>query len=179
MAMKAKTVVGSFDTHVDAHDAVERLVREGFDRNQISMLVSDESRGRHFGDMKGMGDRALEGAGAGAALGGVFGAIVAALAAVGSIVAPGVGLLVAGPLAAALAGAGAGGATGGIVGALIGAGMSESDASLIEKRLQSGAIVIAVHTPEERVALAKRVLKQYGGEKVAAASTTTTTTPRR
>ncbi len=177
MADKMDTVVATFDTRREADDAVERLVRDGFDRASISVLMSEAARTKHYGanwagkDTAARTDpqpaRSMEGAGAGAALGGTLGAIVAGLAAVGTIALPGIGLLAAGPIVAALAGAGAGGAAGGLVGGLVGLGVGEAEAKSIESRLKAGGIIVACHTINSRVARAKELLRREGGEDVA------------
>jgi hypothetical protein len=110
----------------DAEGAYKELLERGFTRDQISILMSEDTRAKYAGAKTEIGTKALEGTGAGAAVGGAVGAIVAAVIAVGtSIAIPPLGLVVAGPIVAALAGAGAGGAAGGLLGALIGAGIRE------------------------------------------------------
>ena len=138
-------------------DSAERvynsLLKRGYTREEINLMMSDETRKRHF--HKGeheteLGSKALEGAGAGSAIGGTLGAIVGAIAAIGTSVAiPGLGLIVAGPLAAALAGAGAGGLTGGLLGALIGSGIPEERARIYETGIKEGNIVMGVKPRSE------------------------------
>src|SRR5687768_7549477 len=111
-------VTAAFHDRLAASDAFNRLVAAGWAPNEISVLLSDQSAGTHFGVKEKT--KAPEGAATGAAIGGTLGAVIAGLAAVGSIVIPGLGLLAAGPIVAALAGAGAGGATGGLLGGLLG-----------------------------------------------------------
>lgn len=127
----------------DAENAYQELLDRGFTRDQISVLMSEDTRTRYSGTETELGSKAAEGLGAGAAVGGTVGAIIGAIAAIGtSVVIPGLGLIVAGPLAAALAGAGAGGATGGLVGALIGAGIPEETVQHYESGLKEGGIVL-------------------------------------
>lgn len=142
-------VTGLYSSPESASRAYEGLTtKHGYKANDINVLMSEETRHKHFGDVKpgtelSQGTKAAEGLGAGAAIGGGIGAALAALFAVGSsVVIPGLGLVVAGPIAAALAGAGAGGATGGLIGALIGAGIPEDRVREYERGIHEGGIVI-------------------------------------
>ncbi len=127
----------------NAEAAYKELLDRGFTRDQVSILMSDETRNRFYGKTTEMGNKAAEGLGVGAAVGGALGAITGAIVAIGtSVVLPGLGLVVAGPLAAALAGAGAGGAAGGLVGVLIGAGIPEETAKRYESGMEEGGVVL-------------------------------------
>lgn len=151
-------VTGMYNSPDAAGRAYNDLTtRHGYKANEISVLMSDESRKRHFGDVKPGtefqhgGTKAAEGAGVGGGIGMGIGAALGALLAVGtSIALPGLGLVVAGPLAGALAGAGAGGATGGILGALVGAGIPEDRAREYERGINNGGIVIGTHARDDR-----------------------------
>ena len=115
-------VTGLFTDRDRAERGYEALTARGYDPKDINLVMSDDTRRRHFasGAQTELGTKAAKGAGVGGAIGGTVGAIAAAIAAVGtSIAIPGLGVVIAGPIAAALAGAGAGGAAGGLVGALI------------------------------------------------------------
>jgi uncharacterized protein YjbJ (UPF0337 family) len=149
-------VTGMYNSPEQAGRAYQDLTtRHGYKADEISVLMSDESRKRHFGDAKpgqefSHGNKAAEGAGVGGGIGMGIGAALGALLAVGtSIAIPGLGLVVAGPLAAALAGAGAGGATGGLLGALVGAGIPEERASEYERGINSGGIVLGTHARDD------------------------------
>ena len=154
---RGSLVTGMYDSPESAGRAYNDLTtRHGYKADEISVLMSDESRKRHFGDVKpgtefSHGTKAAEGAAAGGGIGMGIGAALGALLAVGtSIAIPGLGLVVAGPLAAALAGAGAGGATGGLLGALIGAGIPEDRAKEYERGINSGGIVIGTHARDDK-----------------------------
>src|SRR5918997_2292465 len=129
-----RTVSGLFNDRDSAERAYRSLSDRGYTTDDVSVLMSDETRNRHFGEGTPdteLGSKALEGAGAGSAIGGTLGAIIGGIAAIGTnVVLPGLGLIVAGPLAAALAGAGAGGAAGGLIGALVGAGIPQHRAKV-------------------------------------------------
>ena len=167
-------VTGLYTTPEAASRAYDGLTsKHGYQPSDINVVMSEDTRRRHFGDVKPgtelhHGSKAAEGLGAGAAIGGGIGAALAALFAVGtSVVIPGLGLVVAGPIAAALAGAGAGGATGGIIGALIGAGIPEDRVRDYERGINDGGIVIGT---KYRDADHARELEQdynsYGGTHV-------------
>lgn len=160
-------VTGLYSTPESASRAYQDLTtRHGYQSDDINVLMTDETRKRHFGDAKpgtelDGGTKAAEGMGVGGAIGGSVGAAIAALFAVGtSIVIPGLGLVVAGPIAAALAGAGAGAATGGLIGALVGAGIPEERAREYERGLNEGGIVIGTRARD--AAHAAELEKDYG-----------------
>jgi hypothetical protein len=121
---KPKLVTGLFKSRVAAEAAVDAILKQGYTRDDISVLMSDATRNKEFAIQTR--SHAADGLGIGGAVGGAVGAVAAALAAVATtLFLPGINLVIAGPIAAALAGAGAGGATGGLIGALIGAGIPE------------------------------------------------------
>lgn len=162
----------------DSPDSAERAYRSltdshGYKADDIDVLMTDETRKKHFGDATAGsefsgGTKAAEGFGKGSAIGGGVGAALAAIFAVGtSVVVPGLGLVVAGPIAAALAGAGAGGATGGIIGALIGAGIPEERAAAYSRGLEDGGIVIGTKARDEGHAEAlERDFRTSGGSDI-------------
>ncbi|MGE3467583.1 MAG: hypothetical protein AB7J13_11695 [Pyrinomonadaceae bacterium] len=157
-----------FTDREDGEKAYQELLDRGFTRDQISVLMSEESRTRFYGKTAVSGNKAAEGTGVGAALGGTAGAIVAAIVALGTtIVIPGLNLVVIGPIAAALAGAGAGGVAGGIVGALVGAGIPEETVKHYEAGLKDGGLVIGVQ-PRSTVEAneVEKVWKDSGGERI-------------
>ena len=145
-------VTGVFRDRDHAERAYEAAKDLGYDRDDVTLMMSKDSREKYFNADEADseladGNKALEGTGVGSAVGGTVGAVLGAIAAIGTSVAlPGLGLLVAGPLAGALAGAGAGGLTGGLVGALVGAGIPEEHAETYERRIKEGALVLAVDT---------------------------------
>ena len=162
----AKLVTGLFRTRVAAEAAVDAILKRGYTRDDISVLMSDATKNKEFAIETGT--RAADGLGIGAAVGGGVGAVLAAIAAVGTnVLLPGLGLVVAGPLAAALAGAGAGGAAGGLIGALVGAGIPEHRAKVYDASLRAGGILIGIEskTDEEGDQLEK-LLADLGAEHV-------------
>ena len=167
-------VTGLYPTPEAAGRAYDGLTtKHGYKPSDINVVMSDETRQRHYGDVKPgaelhHGTKAAEGLGAGAAIGGGIGAVLAAAFVAGSsMIVPGLGLGVAGPVAAALAGAGAGGVTGGLIGALVGAGIPEDRVRDYERGINEGGIVIGT---KYRDADHARELEQdytsYGGTHV-------------
>jgi hypothetical protein len=144
-----RMVTGLFADRASAERAYQSASSRGYGKDDINLVMSDETRKRDFatdaGPKTDLGTKAAEGAGVGGAIGGAVGAVLGAIAAVGtSIAIPGLGLVIAGPLAAGLAGAGAGALTGGLVGALIGWGIPEEHAKRYEAGIKSGGIVMGV-----------------------------------
>lgn len=144
-----RMMTGMFRDRESAERAYNSLHARGYTKDDVNVIMSDDTRKRHFVDTTvtetELGSKALEGAGAGSAIGGTLGAVIGALAALGTSVAlPGLGLIVAGPLAAGLAGAGAGGLTGGLLGALVGSGIPEERAKIYESGVKEGGIVMGV-----------------------------------
>jgi len=149
-----RLVTGLFPDRDSAERAYSSVASRGYDRDDVNLVMSDETRRRHFAPDAAvtteLGTKAAEGAGIGGAIGGTVGAI-----AVGTtLVLPGLGLVIAGPIAAALAGAGAGGAAGGLVGALIGWGIPEERISEYESGIRDGGILMGVRPRSEDDALA-------------------------
>jgi hypothetical protein len=147
-------VTGLFYDRESAEHAYQSLSDRGYDKNDVNLAMSDETRKKHFTDNRNatteLGTKAAEGAGIGGAVGGTVGAILAAITAAGtSIALPGLGLVIAGPLAAAAAGAGAGAATGGLIGALVGWGIPEERVKRYENGLKEGGILMGVRPRTE------------------------------
>jgi len=139
-------VTGLVCVGVESDTALEKITALGYRDDEVSVVLSDELRKRHFPFEVEAQTTVATGAGVGIAVGSAFGAVLAAAVLVGaSFAIPGIGIVVAGPLAAALLGVGAVGSTGGALGTLIGLGISERRASLYEAGLASGQIVIGVH----------------------------------
>lgn len=142
-------LVGLFHNRDAAEQAFDDLRNAGYTREEINVVMSNETRDRYYantGDTGSeVGNKAMEGLGTGATIGGIIGGIAGAIVAVGSnLVIPGLGLVIAGPIAGALAGLGAGGLTGGIVGALVGSGIPNDRAEQISKEIKTGKIMLSV-----------------------------------
>jgi len=141
-------LTGMFRDRESTKRAYTTLQERGYAKDDINLVMSDETRKKHFsGEVKEteIGTKAAESAGKGSAIGGTIGAIAGVIAAIGtSLVIPGLGIVIAGPIAAGLAGAGAGGVAGGVIGALVGSGIPEARAKLYDSGIKAGQIVIGV-----------------------------------
>jgi len=160
----SKLVTGIFSTRASAEFASQELVKAGFPPEDISLLLTETTRGREFALRKST--KAPEGAATGATIGGVLGAVAAGLAAVASITVPGLALVAAGPVVAALTGLGAGAATGGLTGALIGLGIPEHEARFYNGEIERGGILVGVYVHGDRAKTAREILDSAGAEKV-------------
>jgi hypothetical protein len=167
--MSKKEISALYTEPADADRAYRGLIAAGFVPSDISVLMSETTRGKHFSGenfaIEG-NTKAAEGAATGGVIGGTIGAIAAGLVAVGALAIPGVGLLAAGPLVAALAGAGAGAAVGGLTGGLIGLGFPEHEAKLYSERIAKGAILVGVRAEGTMVDRALGVFKQTQGTSI-------------
>lgn len=160
-------VTATFKTRASAEEAVNSLIDGGFFQEDISMLVTDTTRGTSFKIKEGTKSSEYEALGAEA--GGAFGAITALLISASVIPSGGLSLVAIGPIAATLAGLGVGGLAGGIVGGLVGAGVPEHEAKVFEDEVKGGSILLAVsvdNSDERKVA--ERILKKTEATKVAA-----------
>ena len=156
-SVKATLVTALFKSKIAAESAVDALMKRGFNRDDISVLMSDATRSKEFALQTRT--HAADGLGIGGAVGGAVGAVLAAIAAVGTtLFLPGINLVIAGPIAAALAGAGAGGATGGLIGALIGAG-GYGEPILTGIRLDDTGLILEGAVPAALLALIVQSLR--------------------
>lgn len=164
--MSKNFVTGFFKTRAAAEAAVDAIIKRGYTRDDISVLMSDSTKSKEFA-MQAK-SHAADGLGIGGAIGGTVGAVLAAIVAVGtSIAVPGLGLVVAGPIAAALAGAGAGGATGGLIGMLVGTGIPEHRARVFDTGVRGGGILLGVEAKtDEEVEKLETLLEDIGAEYV-------------
>lgn len=160
-------VTATFKTPGAAREAIDALIATGFMKDDISVLVTDMTRGKAFAIKEGT--KAEEYTATGASAGGAFGAITALLISAALIPWGGISLIAIGPMFATLAGLGAGGLAGGVMGALIGMGVPEHEAKLYEDDVKDGKILIGVHVEnEEESETAQRVLKDCDAVKIAA-----------
>ena len=148
--------------------AIDNLINDAkVYREDISVIVNDSTKGKHF-DIE-VNSKLPEGATAGAAIGGTLGAIAAGLTAVGVVAAPGIGLVAAGPVLATLAGAGAGGTIGGLSGALIGLGVSENEAKVVADEVANGNVLLMVDAHDNHTEEVKQVFEDTGATSIHAA----------
>jgi hypothetical protein len=158
--------VAVFDRVYKAEQAVEALLLEGFEKDQISVICSDPAKEAHFREFEApqAGDSAQHRA----AIGGVIGATLGALATVATLgTAGGVAVVAAGHLVASLA---AGGVVGGFVGAMTSRGLDKESADFYEQAVEKGKIlVVAEDTSDEgprKLHQAEKRFEQAGAEPI-------------
>ncbi len=137
-------VTATFKTKLAAESTLNQLEAIGITDEQISIIMTDETRGKSFNIEEE--SKMPEGAATGATVGGVIGAIIGALSTATAMTIPGLNIVVVGSIVSALAGLGAGAAAGGLVGAMVGAGIPEHEAKIYEDEIKNGSILIAVDT---------------------------------
>jgi hypothetical protein len=169
MAGKNTAVFGIFRDRPHAEEAVDKLLADGFRKEDISVLFPDNRGSKEFAHEKHT--KAPEGTTTGVATGGVVGGTLGLLAGIGALAIPGVGpFIAAGPIMGALAGLGVGGAVGGIIGALVGMGIPEYEAKRYEGRIRQGGVLLSVHCDSsDWVGRAKDLLKTVGAQDIASA----------
>lgn len=168
---RSRMVTGIFRDRNSAEGAYRSITDRGYGKDDVNLLMSDDTRKKHFSSDEQLdtelGNKALEGAGAGSAIGGTVGAILAVVAAAGTLAIPGLNIVAAGPIVAALTGAGAGGLAGGIIGALVGWGIPEDRAKIYESGLREGGIVMGVNPRnQEDAEYFEREWKNHRGEQI-------------
>jgi len=166
--MSKNFVTGLFKTRAAAEAVVDAIIKRGYTRDDISVLMSDATKNKEFAVQTR--SHAADGMGIGGAIGGTVGAVLATIVAVATaLTIPGVGLVVAGPIAAALAGAGAGATTGGLIGLLIGTGVTEHRAKVYDTGVRGGGILLGVEAKtSDDVDKLETLLEDIGAEHVRA-----------
>ncbi|MFN3912962.1 hypothetical protein [Hyphomonas sp.] len=171
-----RNIVKLFERREDAVSAVHELLKMGVDRDDVSILSSDEGLAREQtardpayagGDDNHAGDGAATGASTGAFLGGGAGL----LAGLGLLAIPGLGPVVAAGwlasmLTGAVAGAAVGGATGGVIGALVQSGVPEDEAHVYSEGINRGGTLVSVRNTGMRMADIEAVLDGFGTSNV-------------
>ena len=163
----ARSVFCIVHNRAQAETIVDQLKASGFSNTDISVLFPDKTGSRDFAHEKHT--KAPEGAVAGGATGMALGGVLGWLAGIGTLAIPGLGpFIAAGPIMAALSGAAIGGTVGGLAGALIGMGLPEFEAKRYESKVQSGNILVSVHSDtSDETSRAKEIFEQHGGEDIA------------
>jgi hypothetical protein len=155
-----KTIYASFQNADEMERAFDALLEAGVSIDDISLLMSEETRDRYFKPL--IHRRTKDGAAAGTAFGLTLGGILGGLEVLGAALGATTGILVMGPvLAFAIAG--------GAIGALLGWETPTGSTAELARDLASGHAVIAVHSHRPWVIrAAKRVLNRHHGEPVEA-----------
>lgn len=167
-----KSVVALYDDISTAQRALQRLVDNGFARDQISVMANDAGNEytRHF-DTAGKVVNTVDAvsAGEGAGFGATIGALTGIVVGLGAFVIPGIGPIIgAGPVLAGLGaltggvvGAVAGGATGGLVGGLVKTGVSPEDAAYYAEGVRRGGTLVVVNTTDADAMKARNILNEF------------------
>ena len=169
-AVEPRALTALFNNSEDANSAYGWLLKNGYNSNDIHLLMSEETRQKyHYAEAvepETTPEDAVVGLEAGAAVGGGLGAAMGAVAGVGAaVIIPGLGLAVAGPLAASLASAG--GLVGVALGALYGSSLPEEEAQKLEQTIREGSILISVQPHDaEDASLIENEWRERGVELV-------------
>jgi hypothetical protein len=164
------SVFGIYPDRITVGEAIETLVRAGYRRADVAVLVPENSGSKDFGHVKS--NRGPEGAAAGTALGAATGALIGWLVATHTVALPGLASIAAlAPTMAALASAGCGGALGWLIGLYLGLGVPEYVAKRYAGRKRRGGILVSVHCDSPQwTRKARQVLKETGAQSIASIS---------
>lgn len=145
------------DRHT-AHAAVEQLVQAGFPRDAISVVMTEDTHEREFGEA--LSERSgVRAARSGGVLGTILGGLVSLTRSGGLI------LRAAGPLVPALLLA----RDGALVASLVSAGLGAHEALFVHDGVCAGSIAVGVLADPERMRLALQLLALSGGVALQAA----------
>jgi len=158
-ASSAALVTALFKDGSGVERAYEAALARGYSEDEINLVLSEETRQRHFNIEQVSSELADEAAKAteekrsaaselGGPTGGTAATIGTAIAAAGAAaLVP--GLIVAGPVVIALAAAAAVGVTGGLVGALTNWGIPKGRVEQFEQAIRDGNILVGVEARSE------------------------------
>lgn len=156
-------VVGIFEDHEQARQAIAALLQAGFSEDEIGIASAhrdefhtSETGAEHIGDNYAA-TGAMTGVAAGAGVGALWG--LAALAGVLPVIGP---AIAAGTLAAVVSSAAAGAAAAGLGGALIGMGIAKDEAAFYEAEVVAGNTIVTVSS-RQRADEARQIVQRFGG----------------
>lgn len=165
-----KTIIAVYNSVNSAKEAIQNLINNGIERENISLVTYDENgqyaqllEGNQITNLKADAVNEDVSAGEGAA----FGALAGLAVGLGALAIPGIGpVIAAGPLAATLTGAtvgaAAGAATGGIVAGLVDMGVPEEDAHIYAESVRRGGATVIVKAPNELVGDTSTIMSSCG-----------------
>lgn len=179
----AAMVTALFHDPAGVERAYDTALSRGYGQDDINLVMSEETRRRHFTADQVEGELADKAAAStekntdkkqpaasklGGPAGGTAATIAPALAAIGSAaLLP--GLIFAGPIAVALAAGAAVGVTGGLIGALTNWGIPKTRVEQYESHIRNGGILIGVKTKSDAdTAYLQNEWQAAGGELVRA-----------
>lgn len=174
---RAGMITGLFKSRDSAEDAYRCAADLGYEKSDINVLMSDDTRDRYFSGRAANTELASKAAQSaddtdsaadelGGPTGGTMGTLAPVLAAIGTVLLiPGLGIVAAGPVALALTAAGAVGVAGGLIGALTNWGIPKPRVEQYEAGIREGGVLIGVkpRSDEDR----ERLMQQWqasGGE---------------
>jgi len=158
--MSLKSVICIAESRDQAGQIVDRLRGANVSESAISVLFADETRGTHFSPAKGGKASVTSGKGVG-------------IASLREVAIPGVGpFTAAGPMVTALCDVPVDVATVGLAMRLVGLGIPVAEAKRYVGKIQSGNILISVHSDSfTQIAQAKMIFAQAGAQNIYASST--------
>ncbi len=162
---QALMVTALFNDRDSAERAYRRLIEHGYDRHNINLVMSEETRHRFFASELTEDRHVSHGPGLGGAIGASGGALVGAMA---GLAIPALGIVAIGPLFAALVGASLGSLTGGYLGSLLGVGLPEEREKHYEDVISNGGVLMSITARSESEAgTIKHEWSRLGGDPVA------------
>lgn len=166
------TISAVFLTRENADKAYNALIKRGYSRDEISLLMSDETLNKHFNQSSYHSEPEAKMTepskiSLGTALGGTTGAVTGILYSLSLISIPGLGIAIAGPWIAGLTGAAAGAITGRTIGSIISSKVAKENSESYEDGVKEGGIIISVDPKNlaERNAII-REFKQFHGQDI-------------
>src|ERR1051325_9253565 len=160
----AEAIAGFFRTRTEGETAQERLLSNGFTRDEINFVAGGtrEHEVPKVGTIENIG--AESEAGQDAWIGGAVGLAVGMIA----VAIPGIGpLIAAGPIAGAIGGLSVGAAAGGVIGLLKDQGISEEEAEFYAEGVRRGGSLVTVHgVSDDRAKEARKILDTAGAIEV-------------
>lgn len=155
------TIVGVFEDHRHANQAITELHKAGFTESQIGVAMRHaEALGEPAVEGSHAGSSALTGALAGLGLGALAG--LGVLAGVIPVVGP---AIAAGTLGVVFSNAAAGAGIAGLVGALVGAGVPEREAKYYQEQFEAGRTIVTV-AAGDRAVEAANILSRNGAHEM-------------
>jgi len=159
-------VVGLFDTTEQAQMAIRRLIADGIESTNVSLVVSDPKGTIRTERVDRSGEMATEGMVAGATSGLVVGGLIGLLVGATTVAIPGAGFLLAGPIVGMVTGMSFGMAGGTILGALVGLGLPEEEAHIYAESIRRGSLLVIVHVDESNRLFVEQILSMAGAANI-------------
>jgi len=167
-------VVAIFHAADDLENAIDELMRSGFDRAELSLLASEDAVAKklsHFylpasemADDRSVPRTAFVSA---AAIGDAKGGLIGGLTYVGATVAAGLMVVSGGALAATIAAAVLAGGASGVLGAVLASWVGHHHASYLSAQIENGGLLLWVRAwNADNEARAVEILRKHAGDRV-------------